>query len=264
MKFLVFRKLNDSELEKPFKEDNAFGIDSFINSLSTNRFGKVFGLHACRRRTTSFLKIFVSLRLLRFMLLMFSIKGEKFVIFRRPKNVWESPKDCLLFSFTLQMEDGRVMPQIQYVVSLAVTEAIKDVCDRNGLPYVDVRIKWPNDIYLNGLNVGGILFTSTYKLKKFNVSAGIGLNFEKLYDLFIHQGFQSLEELYYKTWLHSGQRFIVQEKNDDQVVESVVTVQGLTSTRYLLAIGDDNQKCELHPDGNSFDFFKGLVRRKLD
>ncbi|KAK9945744.1 hypothetical protein M0R45_011243 [Rubus argutus] len=80
----------------------------------------------------------------------------------------------------------------------------------------------------------------------------------------MNQGFQSLEELYYKTWLHSGQRVIVQEKNDDQVVENVVTVQGLTSTGYLLAIGDDNQMCQLHPDGNSFDFFKGLVRRKLD
>ena len=45
--------------------------------------------------------------------------------------MWESPKGCLLFSFTLQMEDGLVVPLIQYVVSLAVTEAIKDVCDRN-------------------------------------------------------------------------------------------------------------------------------------
>lgn len=33
-----------------------------------------------------------------------------------------------MFSFTLQMEDGRVVPLLQYVVSLAVTEAIKDLC----------------------------------------------------------------------------------------------------------------------------------------
>ncbi|XP_024925576.1 biotin--protein ligase 1, chloroplastic isoform X4 [Ziziphus jujuba] len=206
----------------------------------------------------------------------------------RSKNVWQSPKGCLLFSFTLQMEDGRVVPLVQYVVSLAVTEAIKDICDKNGLPYVDVKIKWPNDLYLNNLKVGGILCTSTYKSKKFNISAGIGLNvdnekpticlngllrelsvvayqferedilasffnkFEIFYDLFMDQGFQSLEELYYKTWLHSGQRVIVQEKNEDQVVENVVTVQGLTSSGYLLAIGDDNQMCELHPDGNRF------------
>lgn len=29
------------------------------------------------------------------------------------------------------MEDGRFVPLVQYVVSLAITEAIKDVCDKN-------------------------------------------------------------------------------------------------------------------------------------
>jgi len=41
-----------------------------------------------------------------------------------------------------------------------------------GLPYIDVKIKWPNDLYVNGLKVGGILCTSTYRSKKFNVSVG--------------------------------------------------------------------------------------------
>lgn len=49
----------------------------------------------------------------------------------RSKNVWESPIGCLLFSFTVQMENGRVVPLLQYVVSLAVTEGIKDVCNKN-------------------------------------------------------------------------------------------------------------------------------------
>jgi biotin--protein ligase len=217
----------------------------------------------------------------------------------RTKNVWESPKGCLMYSFTLEMEDGRVVPLIQYVVSLAVTEAVKDVCDKKGLPYIDVKIKWPNDLYVNGLKVGGILCTSTYRSKKFNVSVGVGLNvdngqpttclnavlkgmapesnllkreeilgaffhkFEKFFDLFMDQGFKSLEELYYRTWLHSEQRVIVEDKVEDQVVQNVVTIQGLTSSGYLLAVGDDNQMYELHPDGNSFDFFKGLVRRKI-
>lgn len=37
---------------------------------------------------------------------------------------------------------------------------------------MDVKIKWPNDLYLNGLKIGGILSTSTYRSKKFNVSVG--------------------------------------------------------------------------------------------
>ncbi|XP_008807174.2 biotin--protein ligase 2-like isoform X2 [Phoenix dactylifera] len=218
----------------------------------------------------------------------------------RAKNAWDSPEGCLLFSFTLQMEDGRKLPLLQYVVSLAVTEAINESCRAKGLPQLDVRIKWPNDLYLDGLKVGGILCTSTYRSKKFNVCSGIGLNldnekpttclnttlqkwgsgtnrltredilaaffnsFENLYEIFLIQGFQVLEELYYKTWLHSGQKVIIEEQHEGKSVEQiVVTVQGLTSSGYLLATDEDKKSYELHPDGNSFDFFKGLVRRKL-
>ncbi|KAL4558739.1 hypothetical protein LXL04_036941 [Taraxacum kok-saghyz] len=92
------------------------------------------------------------------------------------QNVWESPEGSFLFSFTMQMEDGDVVPLVQYVVCLAMTEAIKDVAIRNGIPPLDVRIKWPNDLYLNGLKVGGILCASTYQSKIFNISAGVGLN----------------------------------------------------------------------------------------
>ncbi|KAG0497566.1 hypothetical protein HPP92_002000 [Vanilla planifolia] len=218
----------------------------------------------------------------------------------RARNVWESPLGCLLFSFTLQMEDGRKVPLLQYVVSLAVTEAIKESCQAKGLPDIHVRIKWPNDLYLNGLKVGGVLCTSTYSSKNFNVCAGVGLNldneepttclnvvlqeltsvshqlgreeiiaaffnnFEKLFRDFLSNGFQVLEELYYKTWLHSEQKVVIEEQQEGQVENVPVTIKGLTSSGYLLAVDEENRRYELHPNGNSFDFFKGLVRRKLD
>ncbi|KAF4371565.1 hypothetical protein G4B88_008280 [Cannabis sativa] len=287
--------LLQSELDKPLEKDS-FEIDLFMNSLSTNRFGR-FLLWSPRLASTHDVvsRNFDEIPIGSVCVADIQYKGRG-----RSKNMWESPKGGLLFSFTLEMKNGRVVPLVQYVVSLAVTEAINHLCDKNGLPCVDIRIKWPNDLYLNGLKVGGVLCTSTYKSNKFNVSVGIGLNvdnekpttclntflkevssldykfrredilaaffckFEKFYDIFINQGFEALEKLYYKTWLHSGQRVIVQEKNEDVVVENVVTIQGLTSSGYLLAVGDDNQMCELHPDGNSFDFFKGLLRRKLE
>lgn len=46
----------------------------------------------------------------------------------RVSNVWESPAGCIMLSYFVQMENGRVLPLLQYVVSLAVTEAIKDLC----------------------------------------------------------------------------------------------------------------------------------------
>ncbi|KAF3322530.1 biotin--protein ligase 2-like isoform X2 [Carex littledalei] len=217
----------------------------------------------------------------------------------RSKNVWDSPLGCLLFSFTLQMEDGRKLPLLQYVVSLAVTEAIKHLCQEKGLPQLDLRIKWPNDLYLEGLKVGGILCTSSYQSKFFSVSAGVGLNvdnhepttclnvmlqkrrpnsskltreqilasffnkFEDLFEIFLKEGFNVLEDLYCKTWLHSGQKVVIEEKIDGRSIQVEVTIQGLTSSGYLLATDKQNNFYELHPDGNSFDFFKGLVRRKL-
>ena len=57
----------------------------------------------------------------------------------RSKNLWESPPGCLMFSFTIQMEDGRIIPLLQYVISLAITEAIKDLCDKE----VTSVLFWP-------------------------------------------------------------------------------------------------------------------------
>lgn len=46
----------------------------------------------------------------------------------RAGNSWESPKGCLMFSFTLQMSDGSAVPFLQYVASLAIIEAIESHC----------------------------------------------------------------------------------------------------------------------------------------
>ncbi|PHT58039.1 Biotin--protein ligase 1, chloroplastic [Capsicum baccatum] len=281
-----------SQVETSFKDDE-FRVEEYFYSLSTRRFGrlliyspKLSSTHDVISQNNSDLPVGSVC------VADVQLKGRG-----RTSNVWQSPKGCLVFSFSIQMEDGRMVPHLQYVVCLAMTEAIKAIC-----PHLDVRIKWPNDLYLGGLKVGGILSTSVYRSKKFYISAGVGLNvgnekpttslnavlkrvdplsrelkrediiadffnkFESFYDVFLEQGFQALEELYYRTWLHSGQRVIVQEMSDDdqdQFVENVVTIQGLTSSGYLLAITDDGQMCELHPDGNSFDFFKGLIKRKM-
>lgn len=283
-----------SEIESPGEADS-FDVRSFLNSQSTTRFGR-FLIWSPRLSSTHDV---VSHNFGELPVGTVCVADVQFKGRGRSTNVWESPRGCLMYSFTIQMEDGRVVPLVQYVASLAITEAIKDLCTKKVLPMLDVRIKWPNDLYLNGLKVGGILCTSAYKSKKFNISVGIGLNvdnrqpttclnavlqdttsitcqlrkedilasffdkFEKFFDVFTSEGFQPLEDLYYQTWLHSGQRVIVQDKCGDQLVDNVVTIQGLTSSGYLLALGDDGQMCELHPDGNRFDFFKGLVRHKM-
>ncbi|XP_011626364.1 biotin--protein ligase 2 isoform X1 [Amborella trichopoda] len=291
LQILLQSELQQNDATKTFQ------IDSYMDILSTHQFGRLLIWSPRISSTHDLVSLnFCELPLGTACIADVQVKGRG-----RAKNVWQSPVGCLLFSFTLQMDNGRIVPHVQYVVSLAVTEAIKVICKEKGLPDLDVKIKWPNDLYLNGLKVGGILCTSTYRSKKFNVSAGIGLNvdnhepttclnavlqkltsgaqclrrehilaafferFEVLFDVFINQGFQALEEVYYATWLHSGQKVVIEEKNECGLPQkSVVTVQGLTPSGYLLAVDDEDKRYELHPDGNSFDFFQGLIRRKVE
>ncbi|KAH9605632.1 hypothetical protein KSS87_003037 [Heliosperma pusillum] len=249
-------------------ETPSFDVNSYFSSLFTTRFGR-FLLWSSRLPSTHDV---VSQNFGELPLGAVCVADVQFKGRGRSTNVWESPPGCLMFSYTLEMEDGRIVPLVQYVASLAFTEAIKDICSKNCLPQLEVKIKWPNDLYLNGLKVGGVLCTSTYKSKKFNISVGIGVNVdnrqpttclnERLQQLNSNDfqlrredilGFHPLEELYYQTWLHSGQRVIIQDTCDGHTVDSVVTIQGLTSTGYLMALGDDGQMCELHPDGNRFE-----------
>ena len=43
----------------------------------------------------------------------------------------------------------------------------------------------------------------------------------------------------------------------------LLTIEGLTQHGFLRASDAAGQSYELHPDGNSLDFFQGLIRRKL-
>ena len=43
----------------------------------------------------------------------------------RGGNSWESPPGCLMVSFTLQESDGRTLPFLQYVVCLAIVQAVE-------------------------------------------------------------------------------------------------------------------------------------------
>lgn len=67
----------------------------------------------------------------------------------RGDNKWESHKGALMFSFTTKgiNVDSIYLP---YVDSLCITKAIK--------PYIpEITIKWPNDVYIKGKKVIGIL-----------------------------------------------------------------------------------------------------------
>eukprot|EP00455_Lapot_gusevi_P028016 TRINITY_DN2976_c0_g1_i4.p1 TRINITY_DN2976_c0_g1~~TRINITY_DN2976_c0_g1_i4.p1 ORF type:complete len:325 (-),score=33.12 TRINITY_DN2976_c0_g1_i4:22-996(-) len=213
----------------------------------------------------------------------------------RGQNVWTSALGCLLFTLKLQTSHAEYIPFVQYLVSLALVDAIHAFHSPEVLP---VRIKWPNDLYLNGLKLGGILCQSTYLYPHFDITIGVGLNvsnaqpticlnsyladrhpharsvtreellakfltlLEQYWQHFELVGFRPFLDRYLQTWLHTNQEVNLQ--NPDGSGDSLrVTVQGLTEEGFLKASDAQGRTFELHPDGNSFDFFSGLICRKI-
>lgn len=149
------------------------------------------------------------------------------------------------------------------------------------------------------VKVGGILVNSSYSGNDFLLVVGVGLNttnaapttslnallrrgqtpftlekllariltaFEDLYNDFLHTGFdQRLQDLYYRHWLHTDQIVTLEAEGGVRA-----KIRGITSDFGLLRaeqLGWEDRPTgrlwELQSDANSFDFLKGLVRRKV-
>jgi biotin--protein ligase len=99
----------------------------------------------------------------------------------RGKNGWLSQLGALQFSLVLhhkfQLKHAPVV-FIQYLMALAVVESITK---RPGYEAVPLKLKWPNDIYLDtktqgSVKVGGILVHSTFVIDTFMLVIGCGIN----------------------------------------------------------------------------------------
>jgi biotin--protein ligase len=94
--------------------------------------------------------------------------------------------------------------------------------------------------------------------------ASILVNFESLYLRFCHGGFTPLLDVYYRHWLHSEQIVTLEQEGGAKA-----RIKGITSDWGLLVAEElgwedrpTGRKWELQSDSNSFDFFRGLLKRK--
>lgn len=87
-------------------------------------------------------------------------------------RVWHSvPGQNLTFSFCYHPHQVKRLQSLTLVTALACATSIEQL---TGLP---VRVKWPNDLYVNGKKLGGILIESSLIGDKVdNLIIGIGLN----------------------------------------------------------------------------------------
>jgi BirA family biotin operon repressor/biotin-[acetyl-CoA-carboxylase] ligase len=85
-------------------------------------------------------------------------------------RTWEDAAgSSLLCSVLLRPESGGALPQLSLVAALATAEAIEEA---TGLA---TRVKWPNDVLLDGRKVSGILLEAI----EGGVVAGIGINVDQ-------------------------------------------------------------------------------------
>jgi biotin--protein ligase len=111
------------------------------------------------------------------------LAGDQLAGKGRGVNTWLSSTGCLQFTLSkMHSRADGALPLIQYLAAMAVCEAVNP---GRSNPDLDIRIKWPNDLYArckgetDYRKAGGILVNSSQDISdpdSFHVLVGIGVN----------------------------------------------------------------------------------------
>ncbi|EMC92758.1 hypothetical protein BAUCODRAFT_37668 [Baudoinia panamericana UAMH 10762] len=154
----------------------------------------------------------------------------------------------------------------------------------------------------NYVKIGGILVNSSYAGGDYTLVVGIGINalntaspttslshlasahktpaftlekllasiltqFETLYTRFCRTGWDAqFEERYYASWLHTDQVVMLETEGGAKArIKGITRDWGLLVAEEVVEgrARDTGRRFELQSDSNSFDFFKGLLKRKV-
>ncbi|KAK3521796.1 hypothetical protein QTP70_018286, partial [Hemibagrus guttatus] len=217
----------------------------------------------------------------------------------RGGNVWLSPLGCAMFTLHLQVEVssrlGQRIPFLQHLAALAVVESVRTLPEYED---IDLRVKWPNDIYYGNLmKLGGVLVTSTMMGSTFHLLIGCGFNVSNsnpticINDLVVQlnrergsklsplntaqligRSITLLEQLISDFQLHGPEAVLpiyykrwvhggtkVRLWSEDGPEAEVV---GLDDHGFLQVSSRDQGLVSVQPDGNSFDMLRNLVVTK--
>ena len=89
---------------------------------------------------------------------------------RKDSRVWESGKMNNIILSLLISESVFSLNIITLIVGFTVMEVLKEIS------FLDVKVKWPNDVYINGKKVSGILCEMIRFKDNNNLIIGIGTN----------------------------------------------------------------------------------------
>jgi len=206
----------------------------------------------------------------------------------RGSNVWDSPLGCLMFTLKFQTTTKH-MVFLQYIEALAMVKALKSFPACKDL---DIRLKWPNDFYVNKSKVGGILHQSNSTTNTAEHFLGVGLNvsnskpttcindfvtgtkltreailcaflmvLEGYLPVLEREGFKPFQSDYYALWLHTDQPITLKTVGGETKTAAIKGIS-LETAALLAQDTQDGQMHEVWPDGNTFDFLSGLIAPK--
>ncbi|XP_072901022.1 biotin--protein ligase [Hemitrygon akajei] len=96
----------------------------------------------------------------------------------RGQNIWISPIGSAMFTMHVRIDMhsqlGQNISFLQHLVALAAVESVLSI---PGYEDIDLKVKWPNDIYYGNLmKLGGVLVNSTLMGTTFHILIGCGFN----------------------------------------------------------------------------------------
>ncbi|KAL4695366.1 hypothetical protein H8959_000461 [Pygathrix nigripes] len=160
-------------------------------------------------------------------------------------------------------------------MSVAVVEAVRSIPKYQD---INLRVKWPNDIYYSDLmKIGGVLVNSTLMGETFHILIGCGFNVTNsnpticINDLITEYNKQHKAELKPLRADYLIARVVtVLEKliEDGQQVHlgsadgPKVSIVGLDDSGFLQVHQEGGEVVTVHPDGNSFDMLRNLILPK--
>ncbi|KAL7289279.1 hypothetical protein TKK_0017213 [Trichogramma kaykai] len=220
----------------------------------------------------------------------------------RGRNLWLSPEGCAMFNLQLHIPRDSVLgdriPLIQHLVATAIVHAVKSMPDYENL---DLRLKWPNDIYTStGSKIGGLVVKSLLKSNTYICDIGTGINLSnssptvcindlvKIYneknskklkkittEKLIAHVFNHIESLIdevqkdnFKVFLQLYYKYWLHTEAEITVMlpdETAhdVKISGIDLYGFLQVEDKQGKVFTVQPDGNSFDIMSGLIAPKI-
>ena len=104
------------------------------------------------------------------------IAGEQFAGRGRNDRRWSSPAGKGIYATTLVSRPARELPLIPLAMANIVATFLRDTFA------IDARIKWPNDVLVNGRKIAGILMEARINDDRVYLLIGTGVNVEPFAD----------------------------------------------------------------------------------